>query len=352
MRSSASPAPQSGRRSSSSGRAMVTMKIGLVRDHSSRCSMKSNVPESAQCRSSNTSATSPVAAMRSKKVRHAPNSCSGLADSAPMPRSASRAGSIQRRSVSSGTCSITDAAIRARVVASSSSAASPARRRIISPSAQNVMPSPYDGERPVCHHTDSRIPSVYFENSQPSRLFPMPAGPTTLTRRMRPSRPVAWKRSLSSRSSSSRPTNGASSVSERPRPPTSATTRIARQAGSGAALPFSSRPPADSKAIAALADRMVCSSTRTVPGSATPCSRDAVLMRSPATMPWFVAFRVTAASPVRMPARAWMPGPSPRTASTSSSAARTLRSASSSRAVGAPQSAMTASPMNFSTVPP
>ena len=81
-------------------------------------------------------------------------------------------------------------------------------------------------------------------------------------------------------------------------------------------------------------------------------SRDAVLTRSPATMPWFVAPRVTAASPVRTPARAAMPGPRARTASTRSSAARTARSASSSRATGAPQTAMTASPMNFSTVPP
>ena len=69
-------------------------------------------------------------------------------------------------------------------------------------------------------------------------------------------------------------------------------------------------------------------------------------------MPWFVAPIVTAASPVRTPARAWIAGPSALTASTSSSAARTARSASSSWAMGAPQTAITASPMNFSTVPP
>ena len=64
------------------------------------------------------------------------------------PSSASIAGSIQRRSASSGTCSTTIAAIRSRVVASSSFSARPARPRIISPSAQNVIPSPYAGERP------------------------------------------------------------------------------------------------------------------------------------------------------------------------------------------------------------
>ena len=40
------------------------------------------------------------------------------------------------------------------------------------------------------------------------------------------------------------------------------------------------------------------------------------------------------------------------TSPTRSSAVRTARSASSSCAIGAPQTAMTASPMNFSTVPP
>ncbi len=77
-----------------------------------------------------------------------------------------------------------------------------------------------------------------------------------------------------------------------------------------------------------------------------------MLTRSPATIPWFVAFSVTAASPVRTPARAWRSGWRALTASTSSSPARTARSASSSWAIGVPQTAMTASPMNFSTIPP
>ena len=72
----------------------------------------------------------------------------------------------------------------------------------------------------------------------------------------------------------------------------------------GAALPLSSCSPAASKAMAADAARWVASPTSTVPGGATDCSRLAVLTRSPATMPWSVAPRVTAASPVRTPARA------------------------------------------------
>src|SRR3989304_5843723 len=85
-----------------------------------------------------------------------------------------------------------------------------------------------------------------------------------------------------------------------------------------------------------------------LPGGPPDCSRAAVLTMSPATMPWFVAPSVTAASPVSTPARSWIAGPRLRTASTRSSAARTARSASSSRAVGAPHIAITASPMNFS----
>ena len=84
----------------------------------------------------------------------------------------------------------------------------------------------------------------------------------------------------------SRPVNGASSVSLRFRPPRSATTRIARYAGTGLALPFRSWSPAGSNAIALDAVRSVASSTRTVPGGATDWRRLAVLTRSPATIPW------------------------------------------------------------------
>ena len=83
----------------------------------------------------------------------------------------------------------------------------------------------------------------------------------------------------------------------------------------------------------------------------------AVLTTSPATIPWPTAPTVIAASPLTTPARAARRGrpiSSPRaaTAATSSTPARTARSASSSWATGAPHIAMTASPMNFSTVPP
>ena len=138
----------------------------------------------------------------------------------------------------------------------------------------------------------------------------MPAGPMTETRRARRSRLVAWNRSLSRRSSSSRPTNGASSVSARFRPPT---------LGDDA-----ERPPGGDRGGLALegllAGRLEGDRARSRPAgsprrrgpsraAATDCRRDAVLTRSPATIPWFVAPSVTAASPVRTPARAWIDGP-------------------------------------------
>ena len=96
---------------------------------------------SAWWKSSKTITTGPLAASRSKNVRHAPNSCCDPASDSS-PSSASSAGSIHARSDSSGTCSSSIAAIAARVVASSSVSWRWARPRTISPSAQNVIPSP------------------------------------------------------------------------------------------------------------------------------------------------------------------------------------------------------------------
>jgi hypothetical protein len=99
------------------------------------------------------------------------------------------------------------------------------------------------------------------------------------------------------------------------------------------------------------------SSTSTVPGSANDSTREAVLTASPITIPVWTAPTSTAASPVRMPTRSCSSGIDRRCASSATAVAmsrpaRTERSASSSRATGAPQKAITASPMNFWIVPP
>ena len=193
---------------------------------------------------------------------------------------------------------------------------------------------------------------MYFSNSQASRDLPMPATPTIDTSVARRSSAVAWNSSLTSRSSRSRPTNGGSSAEDLSAPLRPAVTRTASQRGTGSALPLSACSPASSYATAASVVRRVASPTSTCPGSAADWIRDAVFTRSPATMPCPSAPRVTAASPVSTPARAATAGSSSGTSARRSSAARTARSASSSCATGAPQTAMTASPMNFSTVPP
>jgi hypothetical protein len=67
------PAPHVGRRSSNSGRARVTTRIGELRDESSRYSMKSSSESSAHCMSSNAIKTGYVSVRRSKKSRQAAN---------------------------------------------------------------------------------------------------------------------------------------------------------------------------------------------------------------------------------------------------------------------------------------
>src|SRR5215469_5931917 len=233
----------------------------------------------------------------------------------------------------------------------------PSRCRTICASAQNATPSPYDRQRPRCHHNSPTSPSVYFSNSHPSRDFPTPAGPETTTIRGTRRSADAWNSSLIVRSSASRPTSGPSKPSTRCAPPSADTTLVALQSFFGSALPFSRCSAASAYPTELAVSRYVASSTSTHPGSEAACTRDAVLTASPATIPSFVAPRVTATSPVTTPARAAKPGtpasdPRSATAATRSSAARTDRSASSSDATGVPHTAITASPMNFSTTPP
>lgn len=99
--------------------------------------------------------------------------------------------------------------------------------------------------------------------------------------------------------------------------------------------------------------------TSTPPGGATDCIREAVLTTSPATMacpPSRAAATSTSASPVATPTRnrnSVLPVGANRVSTRCSSRpARTQRSASVSVAIGAPKSAITASPMYFSTTPP
>ena len=198
---------------------------------------------------------------------------------------------------------------------------------------------------------------MYLLNSQASRLLPVPACPVTDTKRSRRSRPVAWSRSLSRRSSlvaaherrleALRATDAADLGHDAQRAPGRHRRRLALEQLLAGGLV---RDGTQGRRARGLAHQHRA-------GRRDAWMRDAVLTRSPATMPWLTAPMVTAASPVSTPARAWAVVRAPGRAacgstSTRSRAARTARSASSSCAVGAPQTAITASPMNFSTVPP
>ena len=186
----------------------------------------------------------------------------------------------------------------------------------------------------------------------------MPAMPVTETRCAFRSSAQAWKSSLICRSSRSRPTNGASSPCDLSEPRRPETTRRARQSGVRPLLALqleragllvddrllgrAARRVADEDR-ARLGDRLDARrGVDEVAGDhalALGAERDRGLAREhPGARAEFLARRSRR--------------PSAETAATRSSAARTARSASSSVAVGVPQTAITASPMNFSTVPP
>ena len=128
----------------------------------------------------------------------------------------------------------------------------------------------------------------------------------------------------------------------------------ASQTGTGSAFPFASTGGASRYSITREVALYVVSSTRIPFTGASFCSRDAVLTTSPATSPRSapgLGSSATRTSPVLTAIRT-SSSSSSRTQSRIASAARTARSGSSSWAIGAPKTAMTASPMNFSTVPP
>ena len=185
----------------------------------------------------------------------------------------------------------------------------------------------------------------------------MPAMPATETSAALASSADAWNSSLIRRSSRSRPTKGASSPGAAGPPSAPATTRSARQSWTRLGLALQlvrARVLVDHRR---LRRAPVASPTSTAPGCGDrlhPRGRvddvagDHALTRRAERHGRFAGQHARARVQVGAPTSA----PSAKTAATRSSAARTARSASSSVATGVPQTAITASPMNFSTVPP
>ena len=122
-------------------------------------------------------------------------------------------------------------------------------------------------------------------------------------------------------------------------------TATSRQAGTGSALPT---PEARRARSRQLLEPDAASSRRAgLTGLRRPCSLAATLTASPVASRSSVPVTT---SPVQMPIRPSMP--SSGMATCISAAAWSARTASSSCTAGTPKTAITASPMNFSTVPP
>ncbi len=216
------------------------------------------------------------------------------------------------------------------------------------------MPSPYGRHRP--RNTVARSSSS-ATNASSRRDFPTPPTPSTVNRWQERSETVRSNAPNNDDSSRRRPTIGASSL--RANPAALGSTFCRRNAVRRSTFPFTPSGSSGSASTASRTSRYVPSPIRISSGPAACSSRAATLTASPAaSVPW--ARSATTTSPVLTPVRTWMSTPcavrsssfSPSSASPISAAARTARSASSSRILGTPNTAMTASPMNFSTVPP
>ena len=227
---------------------------------------------------------------------------------------------------------------------------------MISASALNPLPSPNATERPRCQ-PNARSCTIRRSSSQLRRDLPSPASPITPTM-WRAAGPSLTRRATPATASNcaSRPTRGGSIVPDRTAP---ASSRMpsARHTRTGTVRPLTVCRPASSNSTARSHATRVTSSTSTVSGSAIDWMRAAVLTASPVTIPSSALPTSTAASPVSTPTRTRSSGSDnaparTATAWTISRPALTARSASSSRAIGAPHNAITASPMNFSISPP
>ena len=206
--------------------------------------------------------------------------------------------------------------------------------------------SPYGSDRPQTTRP-SRCCCTAFVNSELSRLLPIPAGPKSVTSCGRRSATTRSQVRSSVCSSEARPSIGAAADAPAPR---SARRPCARHTGTGCCLPLARTGSTSSYAIVLRVAWYVSWPTRIPFTGAADCRRAAVLTTSPDTMPSpcaGFADTETRASPVLTAMRTSRSIPS-RIAS----AARTARSGSSPWAMGAPKTAITASPMNFSTVPP
>ncbi len=202
------------------------------------------------------------------------------------------------------------------------------------------------------HSGGDSSPTSVSPSSRTRRDFPIPGSPTMVTRCGSAVAPTRRYVARSSSSSGSRPTN----TGRNPATPRGRMSPRASKIGNAAsrpALPLASidlRAPNSNAPAAAAAVRSLAS---TSPGSAAFWNRSATFTASPMTNEPPSRGAPTTTSPVLTPT---LISSSPRKSSRSraciASAACSERSTWSSKATGAPNTAITASPANFSTMPP
>ena len=163
-------------------------------------------------------------------------------------------------------------------------------------SGQKVIPSPYGRQRPEA--TVAYAPTS-ATNSDTSRVLPTPAAPITVTSWHSRRSALAVSPSLSTPSSSVRPTRGVSQRRANESAP--AMTPSTRQASTGALLPFASTDVTASSRDAWRTSRSVTRPIRMSPPPAASSSRFAVLTASPVAS--VATSSPVTTSPVLMPMR-------------------------------------------------
>ncbi len=204
--------------------------------------------------------------------------------------------------------------------------------------------------------TRARVPTRET-NSATSRDFPTPGSPTTVTRRQTGAAATEASSRSSSSSCSARPVKG---VPPRRTGGRRSATSSRRYALTGVDFPLASIAATGSARTTSRTSLYVASPISTWPGPAACSRRAATLTGSPVTNVSRSEASPATTSPVLTPMRSEIVVPKRRSSSSFSdprracisSAARHARTASSSCDSGTPNTARTASPTNFSTVPP
>jgi len=304
-----------------------------------------SVSGSVQCRSSTTIAAGPSAAAASSVSAAAAIMRRPRLAGSSAAQSRLRPGRSRRAASASPSCPT-----RAGSGPASPASATPRIRRSSGRSGWNGASS-----RQRVHRVSRTATSggSRASASRISREFPVPASPTSAI--ASPSVAIARRAAVASASSSNaRPTKGESGRSTgMSRRVTDGSAASRRNIATGSANPLSAWAPSGLVVTRPEARATVEALVQTVPGAASVWMRLARCSASPATaIDCGDSSGFTTTSPEWTPTRNDWPGSTEATAPCIASAAQQPASAWSSSAIGAPNTAISSSPADFSTRPP